>query len=69
MSRLWYGKKGRRKHQPVNHKYALVISSVVCSFLLLHSCNVETETVSGSLNFECVNRMLNQIFITSGCIT
>ncbi|NXD69213.1 OXR1 protein, partial [Eolophus roseicapillus] len=23
MSRLWYGKKGR-KHQPVNHKYALI---------------------------------------------
>lgn len=42
MSRLWYGKKGR-KHQPVNHKYALVIFSVVCSFLLLHSCNIMVQ--------------------------
>ncbi|XP_063307244.1 oxidation resistance protein 1 isoform X3 [Pelobates fuscus] len=25
MSRFWYGKKGR-KHQPVNHKYSLVVS-------------------------------------------
>ncbi|XP_073186426.1 oxidation resistance protein 1 isoform X1 [Lepidochelys kempii] len=25
MSRLWYGKKGR-KHQPINHKYTLVVS-------------------------------------------
>lgn len=42
MSRLWYGKKGR-KHQPVNRKCTLVIFSVVCSCLLLQSLHVVVQ--------------------------
>lgn len=73
MSRLWYGKKGR-KHQPINHKYTLVIFSEVFSFLLflafLWWCDAQSKLqFLEILNLEFVYRMLNlRLFLVTFCI-
>lgn len=61
MSRLWYGKKGRR-HQPINHKYTLVNLSKLYQFLYILVflwCNVQNYTISESLSIKNIYRIQN----------
>lgn len=61
MSRLWHGKKGRR-HQPINHKYTLVILASDFSFYIYQSFYgdiMQNYTISKSLSLENVHRIQN----------
>lgn len=64
MSRLWYGKKGRR-HQPINHKYTLVNLSQWFQFLYLVFFGdiMQNYTISESLSIESIYRTQNCMII------